>query len=743
MKEKQKMTPKPELMAPAGDLACALAAFDAGADAVYAGLEDYNARQRAENFSAEQLASLCTWARKHGRKVYITLNTLIADTELPELYRVLGEIDRICPHAVIVQDLGVLVLLRAHFPHLAVHASTQAGAHNSAGVDMLERLGAERVILERQVTLDELKGIRKATTVELEVFVHGALCCSLSGMCLFSSWMGGWSGNRGRCKQPCRRRFFSDQGNGFFFSTQDLYTLNSLANLTEIGINALKIEGRLRGPDYVSAAVKAYRQVLDTPPEQRQVVIKESRQILSRTGGRKWSAGFQSQGACDRVIAHERPGGAGILCGKVERIANNGFWLRPSRRLTLGDTLRVQPPSAEAGPAFEITMISDARGRKLSALRAAQRALIHCDKEVEGRSNVYLIAHKSSDYSARMAELPKVTKSLALKIQVTSAGLAAEILNIPDVLQWQADLEIPPARKASLSPEKVAREFTKITHPGWAVVPTDIRIDGDLFLQDKQLRLLRQACNAWLTEQGAFDSANLVSPGQARLEADYTAGKPDPLHAPIEQTLHTRGDQPGGDGMLRAVDIGADLSGADEVVLPCFCAENKLTSLKARIKQALAQGIRRVRVTSVYQFELLSTLTDIGALHITTSYPLPACNRHAVQALIACGANKVMLWPELEQPTLEALAGQFGSSAEVFTRGRLPILVTRARIPVTGRIAGGHGQVFFVEKHGDLSYVFPEVLLSVTAPSGCSTYRDGGDTGDNKTSDFNTQRSWA
>ena len=744
MKEKLKLNHTPELMAPAGDLACALAAFDAGADAVYAGLGDYNARQRAENFSVEQLASLCTWARKHGRKVYITLNTLIADTELPELFRVLGEIDRICPHAVIVQDLGVLALLREHLPHLTVHASTQAGAHNSAGVNMLHRLGAERVILERQVTLEELAGIRAATDVELEVFVHGALCCSLSGMCLFSSWMGGWSGNRGRCKQPCRRRFFSDQGNGFFFSTQDLYTLDKLAELTEIGINALKIEGRLRGPDYVGATVKAYRRVLDAPSEQRRSVIKESRQILSQTGGRKWSAGFQSQGACQNVIAHERPGGAGILCGKVERVQDNGFWLRPSRRLALGDTLRVQPPSAEAGPAFEVTMISDPKGRKLQALRPSQRALIHCDKDVAGRSLVYLIAHKSTDYSARMAELPQVTKTLALSVHITSTVLAVDTLNIPNALRWQSDLDIPEAQKVSLSPEKVAREFAKITHPSWSVTVPDIQIEGSLFLQDKQMRLLRQALGVWLVEQGAFHPVNLASPGQARMEAAHGTGNENSLYAQSpEHTVYAPKGQSKAENAKRAVDLDADLSKADEVILPCFCAQHKLEVLHTRIKQVLARGIRRIRVTSLYQFELLRTLTTINTIHVSVSFPFPACNRHAVQALIACGANTVMLWPEMEQATFEGLVQQFGSTVEVFTRGRLPVLVTRARIPVSGRIAGGHGQVFFVEKRGDLTYVLPEVQLSVTAPPGSSTYRDASDPRDSKTSDFNTQRSWA
>ena len=221
----KKTEKKPELLAPAGNLACALTAFDCGADAVYAGLSKFNARERTENFSMEEMSKLIAYARLHSRKVYVTLNTLIKESELPEMVQYLAQLARLQPDGVIVQDLGVLRIIREYFPSLQIHASTQMGFHNSPGIELAAELGVSRVIMERQVTLDELRKIAEKSSLELEVFVHGALCCSLSGQCLFSSWMGGWSGNRGKCKQPCRRRFYSRSGNGFFFSTKDLYTL--------------------------------------------------------------------------------------------------------------------------------------------------------------------------------------------------------------------------------------------------------------------------------------------------------------------------------------------------------------------------------------------------------------------------------------------------------------------------------------------------------------------------------------
>ena len=180
----------PELLAPAGTPASALAAFDAGADAVYAGLSKFNARERGENFDADTMARVIDYAHRNRKKVYVTLNTLIKEMELPELVEMLSCLNEMNPDALLVQDLGVLRIAREYFPGLELHGSTQMGFHNSAGLEVAEKLGLKRVVLERQVTMEELRTIRSKTSLEIEVFIHGALCCSLSGCCLFSSHMG-------------------------------------------------------------------------------------------------------------------------------------------------------------------------------------------------------------------------------------------------------------------------------------------------------------------------------------------------------------------------------------------------------------------------------------------------------------------------------------------------------------------------------------------------------------------------
>ena len=191
---------KPELLSPAGSLETALAAFDGGADAVYCGLSKFNARERAVNFSFPELRTLLERARSTNKKVYVTFNTLIRNDELDEVAAFLTELAKSPPDALIVQDPGVIQLVNCYFPFFTLHASTQMGIHNSCGVETLEKLNIKRVILERQITMMELEEIRRKSRLELEVFIHGSLCCSLSGRCLFSSFLSGTSGNRGRCK---------------------------------------------------------------------------------------------------------------------------------------------------------------------------------------------------------------------------------------------------------------------------------------------------------------------------------------------------------------------------------------------------------------------------------------------------------------------------------------------------------------------------------------------------------------
>lgn len=237
----------PELLSPAGTPETAMAAFDGGADAIYCGLGRFNARERAGNFTPDELGRVIGFAHRNGKKVYLAVNTLLHEPELPAMMELLETASQLAPDALIVQDPGTLALAKAYFPDLRLHASTQMGFHNSAGLRTAARLGFRRVILERQVTLDELRMMMRRAPLEVEVFLYGSLCCSLSGRCLLSAFTDHESGNRGRCKQPCRRRWNGE----FRLSPADLDGTGVLPELRELGVASLKIEGRLRPPEYV------------------------------------------------------------------------------------------------------------------------------------------------------------------------------------------------------------------------------------------------------------------------------------------------------------------------------------------------------------------------------------------------------------------------------------------------------------------------------------------------------------
>jgi len=270
-----------ELLAPAGSPEALDAAIGEGADAVYLGLKNFNARMRSTNFTYPRFEQALRTLRRMGKKTYVTVNTVFEQRETDRMYQLLKYLSSLGPDALIVQDFGVLAMVNSEFPKLKIHASTQMNIASGRGANALSRHGVSRVVLARELCLEELKSIRAETNVEMEVFTHGALCVSASGLCLFSSYLGGKSANRGMCTQACRRLYNhgSEGGavpeNGYYFSPADLQLLEHLPDLAAIGINAIKIEGRMKSADYVGTVTSAYRLVLDAIAEGDVVAGKE------------------------------------------------------------------------------------------------------------------------------------------------------------------------------------------------------------------------------------------------------------------------------------------------------------------------------------------------------------------------------------------------------------------------------------------------------------------------------------
>ena len=271
----------PELLAPAGDMECLYAAVAAGADAIYVGGKRFGARAFAKNFEIDELASAVRYCHLNGVKLYVTLNTLIEDLEMADAVGYAAELYRIGVDALIVADLGVMSAIRRHVPCLELHASTQMSVHNTPGVRAAADLGASRVVLARELSLADICSAVENSPCEIEVFLHGALCVCYSGQCLFSSLVGGRSGNRGECAQPCRLPY----NNGKYpLSLKDLSLADHIPALIESGVASLKIEGRMKSPDYVYTVVSIYRRLLDEGRGATKAEADALRRVFSRGG---------------------------------------------------------------------------------------------------------------------------------------------------------------------------------------------------------------------------------------------------------------------------------------------------------------------------------------------------------------------------------------------------------------------------------------------------------------------------
>ena len=339
-------------MAPAGSFDAACAAFHYGADAIYLGLKQFSARADAANFTPDELDAITAYAHSllPRRNVFVTVNTLVLQDELSGLVEQLGALADIGVDALIIQDLGVYRIVKKHFPELRLHASTQLAVHNQAGVEALKELGFARVTLARELTLDEMREIVDAVPgVETEVFVHGALCYSYSGLCLFSSHRLGRSGNRGRCAYLCRDKFRTRDGKeGFVFSMKDLALAEEVAALRKVGVTSFKIEGRMKSPLYVAATTNYYRKRIDgqVSPAERKEYEADIQTIFSRP----WTELYAHSREAKGVIDSDTVGHRGAPVGKVDLILDNRVLrFRSSRAIEVHDGLQIDIPG-EAKP---------------------------------------------------------------------------------------------------------------------------------------------------------------------------------------------------------------------------------------------------------------------------------------------------------------------------------------------------------------------------------------------------------
>jgi len=607
------MSVKPELLAPAGSWESLVAAVENGADAVYLGGKLFNARQSAGNFDQEELSRAVEFAHVRGVKVYVTVNILLDDQELPEAAGFLYSLQQCGADAAIVQDLGLARLARQVIPELPLHASTQMTTHNLPAALLLKEAGIDRVVLARELSLEAIKEIRQQGGVEVEVFIHGALCVCYSGQCLMSSLIGGRSGNRGRCAQPCRLNYVLVDQHGrplaepgevgdYLLSPRDLNLSEHLPDLIEAGITSFKIEGRMKRPEYVATVVRIYRELLDRAAVGGNFTVSpEATRDLAQIFNRDFSTGYFYGRPGRELMSYKRPNNRGVRLGRIKRFDRNTRLAEISLEepLRVGDGIEVWV--TEGGRAAE----EDLRAMTtLGALRDVGRHL----SALPGRKSViWLTAGLSLNYViARMPHLWHLTLDTLNDANVavysidsegvrTARGFRAEVVASRTV-NTKGGLGSP------IGDMQIMASLADATGGRWFANSNDLTKRVDESLADSQV-FYRLAYRAARTKwDGAKVNLEVKVPGRKDIEIRHRRNYIARAIEPLEEKARDRVLADAIISPLEAVEIGVTarltpVEGSDESMVRLTLDPGSVTLAESGGRYVGRMDIRWVQAT--------------------------------------------------------------------------------------------------------------------------------------------------
>ena len=496
---------KPELLSPAGNIECFFAAIENGADAVYLGLKDFSARAGADNFTIDEVSKAIAYAHKRSVKVYITLNTLIKTCEMGQVVDCLIALEELQPDALIIQDLGLLYLIQSQFPHFQLHASTQTTIHNLAGVKQLERMGFKRVVLARELSIDEINKILGNTSIEIEVFVHGALCYSYSGLCFFSSMTGGRSGNRGMCAQPCRMYYKSQNGSdGYLFSMRDLSTISRINELKDAGIYSFKIEGRMKSPEYVAVVTHAYRQAIDGNLANLDDTIHQLKTVFSRETANSYlfpKNGYgnvkkvsNSQFKTSDMINSSYPSNIGSYAGEIIKSENGYVVIRADVEIGVRDLLQVFE-NTNAEP--ELLYVKDIQrnGRRVFDIKAGDTASIPSEKQYVRGAKLYLLSSQKMKevYASKIpGKLAACKIPVRIEIQINQDGIDVKGIARDVSLVKNYKIKFEKGVRRITQKENIRDCFSRLGDTPFELLEIQINISDKLFVPLSVLNDIRR-----------------------------------------------------------------------------------------------------------------------------------------------------------------------------------------------------------------------------------------------------------
>lgn len=621
---------KHELLAPAGNIEAGYAALYYGADAVYLGLTKFSARAGAENFTYQELDEFTAYAHSLGRKVYAAVNTILTDKEIEELPEIIFWLRKTHVDAVIIQDLGVYYLLRKLAPEIELHASTQMAVHNLEGAKFLSSLGFKRVVLARELSLKEIKEIAKALPdLDLEVFVHGALCYSYSGQCLFSALEYGKSANRGRCVYPCRAEYTypnmeMDCRGKFATLKSHLFSMKDLAleeDILKIPALSLKIEGRKKTPLYVAAVTNYYRHILDGKKE----LLNEAEDI-KQIFARPWCR-FHFNGKDKTVTDREFVGHRGLVVGTVAKISKIGeadtVIFKTAHDIGRHDGLQIDVQGDEKPFGFGIKALYNVH-KPVYEIKAGQFATIALPEEhphISVGEKVYLASagavKKKYGYEKPRPKTFMNTTDLAVRVEIGHT----EIWAMCDKAAVAAKGLFMPAQDAKKTENAVREAFSKTGGSGYkftevTVDNPDLRFAPMSILNDLRRRLIEK-----LNEE---ETAEEIVLPQVKKQTLPRGHEPVEIHVKkIDLSMNT--DYNVNETPEKAMTW---------FLLPLVCRQTK--KLKEIVQKLYENGVRRFVVDNYYGFELLKEFADV---QIAAGSFLYVMNRYAAAALKEMGVH--------------------------------------------------------------------------------------------------------
>ena len=598
-----------ELLSPAGNIECLKAAINNGADACYLGGKSFGARAFAGNFTNEELKEATQYAHLYGVKIYITVNTIIYNNEVEEFIEYIKYLYQIGVDALIMQDIGMISLVRQTFPNFEIHASTQLHNHNNEGIKLLKELGVTKVVLDREMTLEEIENIN--VDIEKEVFIHGALCNSYSGCCLFSYMNGGRSGNRGECTQPCRLPYklikngkYISNEDKYLLSTKELNTINNFDKLMNSDITCFKIEGRMKSPSYVGYVTKLYRSLIDNYNNKITTKEEDNLKILFN---RSFTSGYLFK---DKVMNINTSNHLGLEIGKVLDINKNKIKIKLDKDLYQEDGIRFK--NSNKG------MIANYIYNENNLLinKASKGDIIYLDNKINQKDKDILVK-TSSNYLDKEITSTSI-KKIPVDIEVTLENNYLTIIlkdNNNNIVQDKIKVDTP--IKRSTTSEEIKEKLTKLGNTPFICNNINININKDIFANMKDLNnIRRELCNKLIKERTSIKRDIIINKYNLNYQKDTNYN--------IEVSLLARNK----DQVQAALDMNIDRIYVDSGLYQEYKDNNKVY-------------LRLPRVVNNYNYDSNNILaTELGAINkykntnLISDYYLNVVNNYSIKYLL-------------------------------------------------------------------------------------------------------------